>query len=138
MRKRRKFALGAALVGIVGLPLALAGCQSDSDTVSQNLSTQAEQFKIARDIVFYNGITDKYIAEVKGYCSVDTADGVPGGTLAVTCKSGKGYTKDYLGKSDNVTWFSLQADPTDVSAVHRTLILKPGSILPEFQGGANP
>jgi hypothetical protein len=68
---------------------------------------------MTRDIVFYNAITDKYIAEVKGYGARSTCrTGVPGGSLAVTCETGLGgsTSKDYLGKSDNVTWFMLQSD----------------------------
>jgi hypothetical protein len=116
-------------VGVVG---GLTACVSDAHQVSDNLSQQAEQFRVPRDIVFYNAISDKYIAEVKGYCSVDTQDGLPGGTLAVTCKKAGGYFKDYLGKSDNVVWFSLQADPQYVSATRPEIILKPLSVLPEF------
>jgi hypothetical protein len=137
MRKGLKRIIAGAVVATAAT-IALAGCVSDAHQVSENLSTEAEQFRVARDIVFYNGITDKYVAEVKGYCSVDEQSGLPGGTIAVTCRQGNGYTKDYLGKSDNVTWFMLQTDPMYVSAQHRTIVLKPLSVIPQFEGGANP
>lgn len=129
---KRTMKLVAAGVILGAAAVALVGCTSDAHQASDNLSTEAEQFHIPRDIVFYNAITDKYIAEVKGYCSVDTQDGLPGGTLAVTCRDAGGYSKDYLGKSDNVTWFMLQTSPAAVSAQHREIILKPLSVLPEF------
>ncbi len=138
MMRRRA---AAAAVVLAATAAVLTGCVSDAQTVSQNLSTEADQFRVPRDIVFYNAITDKYIAEVKGYCSVSTQDGVPGGTLAVTCKSSDvpgGYFKDYLGKSDNVAWFSLQASPSYVSAEHPVIVLKPLSVIPQFEAGANP
>lgn len=133
--KNNKFVKFAA-AGLVAIGLAggLSACYSDSDTVSENLSTEAEQFRIERKIVFYNAITDKYIAEVTGRCSVDPASGLPGGTLAVTCKIGpNAYSKDYLGKSDNVTWFMLQQETVDVSVYHKEIILKPESIVPDFR-----
>lgn len=120
--------------------LALAGslltaCQSDSSRVSDNLSTEAEQFRVTRQITFYNGITDKYVAVVKGRCSVDTAAGVPAKTLAVTCKTGPStYIKDYLGLSDNVTWFSIQTHGNDVSPYHYEIIFKPANVIPSFTG----
>ena len=56
-----------ATLGLVGL----TGCTSDADMVSENLSTDAEQFKIQRQIVFYNGITGEYLLEINGRCSVE-------------------------------------------------------------------
>ena len=124
----------AAAATLVVAGALLTGCQSDSQTVSQNISTEAEQFRISRDIVFYNGITDKYIAEVKGRCSVDDAgDGLPSRTLAVTCKIGPNkYIKDNLGLSDNVTWFNLQESPVDASVYHYEIILKPEAVIPDL------
>lgn len=114
--------------------VGLTACQSDAHRVSENLSTDAEQFRLERDIVFYNGITNQYLAEVKGRCSVDTASGLPARSLAVTCKVGPNtYTKDYLGLSDNVTWFMLQSEPTPSNVYRREIILKPENIIPDIQ-----
>ncbi|QBP31741.1 hypothetical protein SEA_PIPER2020_62 [Mycobacterium phage Piper2020] len=54
---------------------ALAGCSTDADVASENLSKAADQFEIPRRIVFFNGITDKYLLVIEGYCSIsaDTA-----------------------------------------------------------------
>lgn len=132
MNKVSKIAAG--VVGAVLVTGALSGCVSDAHRVSENLSKESEQFRVPRDIVFYNGITDKYIAEVKGYCSVDVQDGLPGNTLAVTCAVGpNSYTKDYLGLSDNVTWFMRQLEPANVSRYSREIILKPENIIPDIR-----
>lgn len=48
--------------------LALAGCSSDADVASDNLSKAAEQFEVNRRIVFFNGITDKYLLTIEGRC----------------------------------------------------------------------
>lgn len=125
--------ISAGLVAAAALGATITGCTSDSDVASQNLSTEAEQFRVDRQIVFYNGITDKYIAEFKGRCSVDDSADLDN-TLAVTCKIGPNqYVKDYLGKSDNVTWFALQSKPVDVSVYHYEVIYKPENIIPDLR-----
>lgn len=69
-------------VGVAGLIAAttLSSCSwgSDADIASNNLSKAAEQFEIQRRIVFFNGITDKYLLEVQGLCSVETTDAALG------------------------------------------------------------
>lgn len=133
MSRRRTAGLVAAGIALATVG-TLTGCQSDAHTASDNLSKDAESFLITRDIVFYNGITDKYIAEVRGRCSVDTQDGLPGDALAVTCKVGPNqYTKDYLGLSDNVTWFAMQVGTDNVSPYRHTIIFKPEALLPDLR-----
>ena len=39
----------------------LTGCSTEADTVSQNLSKSADSFEVQRRVVFFNGITDKYL-----------------------------------------------------------------------------
>lgn len=119
-------------VGALLASLGLAGCISDADQASINLSKAAEMFEIDRKIVFYNGITDEYIAVIEGKCSVE-----PGtSTLEVTCKTGpNAFEKHFLGLSDNVTFFALQTETADVSVYHTRIIFKPQSIL--FDGDVN-
>lgn len=131
--KRKRIALWSVLA-IAGLATAgtITACTSDADRASQNISTEAEQFRVERTIVFYNGVTDKYMVTVRGRCSVDPQDGLDK-TLAVTCKVGPNkYIKDYLGQSDNVAWFSLQNKPVDVSVYHYEVIFKPETVIPDF------
>lgn len=122
------------IAGVAGLALLGAGaaaCSSDADTASRNLSTAAEQFEIERRIVFFNGITDKYLLVVEGRCSVETADSALGGSLEVTCKLGPDrYTKHFLGLSDNVSYFVEQVKPADVGVYHYRVIFKPEVVVP--------
>lgn len=112
--------------------LFLAGCSSESDTVSSNISNEADNYKVYRDVVFYNGITDKYIAEVKGFCALGNDD--KSGELSYTCKVGEDkYIKNFLGLSDNVTYFALQTDPSTVSAYHYEVNFRPETIIPDVQ-----
>lgn len=113
---------------------ALTGCtSSDADVAAHNISKAAEQFEVLRRIVFINGITDKYLLEIDGYCSVETSESALGGSIEVTCKTGKGkFKKSFLGLSDNVTYMVEQIDPIGVSTTHYRVIFKPEAIVPDF------
>lgn len=129
MTRTKKLVTLAAAVLAGGV--ALAGCSSDADVVSQNISKDSDQFKIERRIVFFNGITDKYLLSIEGFCSLDASDAKK---LAVTCKTGANvYKKHYLGLSDNVSYFVEQLDGANVSPDHYTVIFKPESIVPSIQ-----
>jgi len=106
----------------------LAGCDTEANIASRNLSIAADMFEINRRIVFYNGITDTYMLTVEGRCSVELSSDV----LRVTCKTGPNeFKKHYLGLSDNVTYFAEQVDAADVSAYRYKVIFKPLSIIPD-------
>lgn len=120
---KRKLFVGA----ILGT-LLLAGCSTEADTVSQNLSKSAESFEVQRRVVFVNGITDKYLLSVEGLCSIydDSSQ------LEVTCKVGEGqYKKHFLGLSDNVTYFVEQTDAKYEDAYHYKVIFRPETIVPD-------
>lgn len=121
------------LLAALGLTLAIgftAGCSSDADVASSNLSKDADNFKILRRIVFYNGITNEYILQIEGYCSLGNDD--KSGELSVTCKIGPDqFKKHFLGLSDNVTYFVEQIDAANVSTSHYKVIFKPSSIVPD-------
>lgn len=122
------------LIPAVLIPVLLTGCgQSDADVAAHNISKAAEQFEVARDIVGINGITDKYLWEVRGYCSVETSSSGLTGALEVTCKIGPGkYKKLFFGLSDNVTYVVQQIDPINVSTQRYRVIFKPSTILPDI------
>jgi hypothetical protein len=113
-----------------------SGCdQRDAKIASYNLSYEADNFQLHRRIVFYNGITDKYVLTIDGYCNIETN----GRKLAVTCKVGQDkYKKHYLGLSDNVTYFVEQLDSKNVSVYHYKVQFKPQVIVPDvdFKGSS--
>lgn len=128
MRKLKRTA--AVLAIALGLGLPLAACSSDADVASANLSKDADNFKILRRIVFYNGVTGEYILQVEGYCSLGNDD--PQYKLTVTCKTGPtSFKKHFLGLSDNVTYFAEQIEGANVSTDHYKVIFKPTSIVPD-------
>lgn len=119
------------------LMAGLAACERDADVASRNLSIAADQFEINRRVVFYNGITGDYMLVIEGRCSLGNAD--KDREVTVTCKTGPGaYKKNFLGLSDNVTYFAEQIDSADVSVYHYRVIFKPQTILPDvdFKGDA--
>jgi hypothetical protein len=118
-----------------GVALALTGCTSDADRVNENLNTDAEQFNVQRTIVFYNGITEDYIAVIEGKCSIErNAD-----MMQAICKVGPDqYTRDEVGRADNVTYFALQTKPTSTDPYHKKIVLKPGNALPDFDVEVGP
>lgn len=128
MKRDFKSKLATALIII--MILALTAC-SEADTVSSNLSKSADSFEVTRRIVFFNGITDKYLLTIEGLCSLGNSDKER--ELSVTCKtSPTTYKKSFLGLSDNVSYFVEQIDSSSVDPFHYRVIFRPQSIIPDF------
>lgn len=130
MKHKKKVAMVViALLATAGL----SSCSTDAEVASYNLSKAADQFEINRRIVFFNGITDKYLLEIQGLCSVETGDSALAGSLQVTCKTGATqYKKHFLGLSDNVSYLVEQIDGATVSTYHYKVIFKPDEIIPDI------
>ncbi|AHG23850.1 site-specific recombination directionality factor RDF [Mycobacterium phage EagleEye] len=111
--------------------LGLSACTSDAGVASENISKAADNFEVPRRIVFFNGITDKYLLEIQGRCAIapDTASK----KLDVTCKVADGFKKHFLGLSDNVSYFVEQVDGKNVSTDFYQVNFKPQSILPDIE-----
>lgn len=130
----------SAALGLVAAALltgTLTACNEDDATVaSENVSKAADNFEVQRRIVFFNGITDKYLLTIEGPCSISE----DGKQLEVICKVGSGsYKKHFLGLSDNVSYFVEQGEPVKASAYHYRVTFKPQSILPDmdFRGSTS-
>jgi hypothetical protein len=132
MKKSHKI-VGAIASGLLGISV-LAGCSSAADVAADNISKAAEQFEVYRHIVGINGITDKYLFEITGYCSVETSNSALGNSLEVTCKTGpSSYNKTFLGLSDNSTFTVQQVDDIAVSEDQFRVIIRPDQLLPQFE-----
>lgn len=128
----KKIAVTAAALAAV---FVSAGCTSDADRINENLNTDAEQFNVQRTIVFYNGITEDYIAVIEGRCSIERNAEM----MQAICKVGENeYTRDEVGRADNVTYFALQTKPTNTNPYHKKIVLKPGNALPDFDVEVGP
>jgi hypothetical protein len=119
------------IIGIIAGIMAvvtLVGC-TEADTVSHNLSKSADSFEVQRRVVFFNGITDKYLLTMEGLCSITDANG----QLEATCKVGEGqYKKHFLGLSDNVSYFVEQTDAKYEDPFHYKVVFRPEAIVPDI------
>ncbi|MEV0063556.1 hypothetical protein [Nocardia sp. NPDC050718] len=121
--------IAVAAVALAAGAVVATGCSSDADVVSKNLSKDSDQFKIDRRVVFFNGITDKYLLSIEGKCSIKDENN----QLEVTCKTGDDeYKKHFLGLSDNVSYFVEQLESAEVSRYHYKVIFKPETILADI------
>ena len=111
--------------------LLMIACESEADVVNHNISKSADSFEVQRRIVFFNGITDKYLLTVEGLCSLDAQDNK---NLRVTCKVGdEQYKRHYLGLSDNVSYFVEQTDAITEDPYRYKVLFRPETIIPDIE-----
>lgn len=109
----------------------LAGCNR-ADVASYNISRAADDFEIQRRIVFFNGITDKYLMTIEGLCSLGNNDAHK--EITITCKTGPNvYKKHFLGLSDNVSYLAEQVESVGVSTYHYRVQFRPEVIVPSIE-----
>jgi hypothetical protein len=106
----------------------VAACVPDAQVANQNLSTEADNFKLLRKTVFYNVWTDQEVAVFTGFCSIEDK----GNRFWVTCKDSDGFKRHQLGSSANMTYFMIQLDGADVSTYHTKIVWKPQSFIPDI------
>lgn len=126
MSKIKGIILGCLLL----ITICLVGCD-DAYVASKNMVKAADNFEIDRRIVFVNGITDSYLLEIEGKCSI-TADTIDS-QLEVICKTGdEQYKKHFLGLSDNTFYVVEQLESIHASAYHYRMTFKPQTIIPDI------
>jgi hypothetical protein len=121
---------------VLSSALLFTACSDDAKVASHNLSKAADNFEIDRRVIFYNGITNQYMLEIRGKCSIERLTA----RVAITCKTGPSeFKKHYLGLSDNVTYFAEQLSGANVSRYHYRVTFKPQEILPDidFRGSSD-
>ena len=124
--KRKLIAAVAAVVLIAGL----AGCTSDADKASENISTAAEAFEVQRTITAISGITGDVLFTAEGRCSFEYPSS---NRVDVTCKYSKDeYRKHVFVIGDQDSVIVAQEAPIDVSEYHTRIIIKPQNLIPEF------
>ncbi len=118
--------------------LGLAGCSTQADTINDNLSKDAEAFKLQRHITAINGITDSILLEVEGRCSLETSESFLAGAVEITCKIAEGdgpssFVKNFVYLSDNVTFTVEQTEPVEADPFHYKWIVIPEQIIPDIE-----
>lgn len=120
----------AVIIAGIGLLSAVA-CTNDKDVASQNLSQDADNFKIARHISFINTRLDTRVMEIQGLCAIEA--GTSSASIAVVCKDDGGYKKNIVALSQDITYVVEQLDSANVSAKHFLLVIKPASLIPNVE-----
>lgn len=130
----KKTARILAAATLAGSLLLVSGC-TQADRASQNVSRDAENFKVYRRLAVINTITDKPQLELTGYFSIDS-DTVDG-QLEVTVKQEDGsFKKHFIGLTPTVTYVVEDISGADVSAYRYQISFLPEAIIPvEFVNG---
>lgn len=107
----------------------LTGCR-EADRASYNVSKQADNFNIVRQVTVIDCINGDVMFQMTGKMSVyaDTEDN----QLEVIVEDGSTYTKHIIGLSDNVTYVveDLNLGKNDVSKYHYTINFNPKMWVP--------
>ena len=120
------------IIALVAFALVgLTGCTTDAQKVSENLSTEADQFKIVRKIVVVNTWNGETLWEATGRCSIDINRPE---VLVLICLEDEAvghYKKHYLSTGGgNISWASTQLEAAPASRYHTTVVFKPQNIVP--------
>lgn len=122
-----------AIILSVGVVSLLVGCEAQSSKVSYNLSQEADNFNVVRQLTVINSIQGDTLFQMTGKLSItaDTSDN----QLEVVVEDDKGaYQKHIIGLSDNVSYIVEQMDVKDVSNYKYTLNYNPKMWIPvEFE-----
>lgn len=121
---KKKLFLGLTLIGLL-----LTGCQTESQRVSYNLSQEADNFNVIRQLTVINCIEGDVLFQMTGKMSItaDTADN----QLEVIVEDENGYyQKHFVGLSDNVTYVVEQLNVKNVSKYKYTLNYNPKMWIP--------
>lgn len=91
-----------AIMLVLAMVLAIAGCGTEAERVSYNLSQQADNFNVVRQLTVINCIEGDVLFQMTGKMSItaDTADN----QLEIIVEDDGTYVKHFVGLSDNVTY----------------------------------
>lgn len=113
------------LIILIACIFMLTGCTS-ADTVSENISREADEFKVKRRITFINLRTNDYLFTITGNCSIKGYD-----ELDIICRIGEDkYQKHFFKVANETTYIIEQLEYKDVSRYDYEIIFRPEAIVP--------
>lgn len=115
------------------LMLALAGCGTEANRVSYNLSQQADNFNDVRQVTVINCLQGDVLFQMTGKMSI-TADRADNQLEIVVEDENGEYKKHFIGLSDNVTYVVEDITSGDVSKYKYTLNFNPNMWIPVEAG----
>ena len=116
------------LVILVTLAGMIAGC-TEAERVSKNLSQEADNFNVVRQLTVMNCIQGDVLFQMTGKMSI-TADNVDHQLEVIVEDENGNYQKHFIGLSDNVTYVVEQKDYKDVDKYRYTLNYNPKIWIP--------
>jgi hypothetical protein len=109
---------------------AFTGCETEAQRVSYNLSQEADNFNIVRQLTVINCIEGDVLFQMTGKMSItaDTADK----QLEIIVEDEGTYVKHFVGLSDNVTYVveDLNLGDNAVAKYKYTLNFNPNMWIP--------
>lgn len=125
---KKKILTTLLAVGLIAT--MLTGCQTEAQRVSYNLSQEADNFNIVRQLTVINCIEGDVLFQMTGRMSItaDTADN----QLEIIVEDDDTYVKHFVGLSDNVTYVveDLNLGDNAVSKYKYTLNFNPKMWIP--------
>jgi hypothetical protein len=117
-----------ALVVLVVIGILLVGCD-EADRVSSNISKEADNFNIVRELTVINNFTDTVQFQMVGKLSIE--EDIESSQLEITVLNEDGnYKKHFVGKSEFTTYVVEDITGSDVSTSKYSLNFNPDMILP--------
>ena len=113
----------------IGVLFSLIGCEGEAQKVSYNLSQQADNFNVVRQLTVINCIQGDVLFQMTGKLSIkaDKADN----QLEVVVENSDGsYQKHFIGLSDNVTYIIEQKNYKNVDKYKYQLNYNPKMWIP--------
>ena len=125
----KKKLLGVLLAGTV-TTATLTGCETEASRVDYNLTQEADNFNVVRQLTVINCIEGDVLFQMTGKMSI-TAD-VDDNQLEIIVEDDGTYVKHFVGLSDNVTYVveDLNLGDNAVSKYKYTLNFNPNMWIP--------
>ena len=118
------------VIALALIPVCLFTSCRQADRVSENLSKEADNFNIVRQVTVMNCIKGDVLFQMTGKMSItaDTTDN----QLEIIVEDDGRYTKHFIGLSDNVTYVveDLDLGANDVNNYRYTINYNPDMWLP--------
>lgn len=119
-----------AFLSVLLTATVFTGCETEAQRVSYNLSQQADNFNIVRQLTVINCIEGDVLFQMTGKMSI-TADRADN-QLEIIVEDNGTYVKHFVGLSDNVTYVveDLNLGANEVNKYKYTLNFNPKMWIP--------
>lgn len=122
----KKVILSMCLIGL--MLFTLTGC-SEANRVSHNLSKEADNFNVVRELTVINGISDDVVFQMTGKMAIEVDE--TENQLEVTVENEDGtYAKHFVGLSDNTLYVVQDKENIGVDKYKYTINYNPKMWVP--------